>query len=184
MLGGPATGKTTVSTKLARSLHIPHLSKDGIKEVIFDEVGIPTAMDTTDPLSGRRMDNAAISILFYLIERQLESGCPFIVDCNFRRQHSHTMRSIISRYTVTPLQILCQAEGTELADRYRRRTETGERHPGHPDKILAQNFNLDELSNLYQNPLDIGGHVLALDSTRFGEQDYKEFLKNLREMLS
>ena len=62
MLGGPATGKTTVSTKLARSLHIPHLSKDGIKEVIFDEVGIPTAMDTTDPLSGRRMDLSLIHI--------------------------------------------------------------------------------------------------------------------------
>ncbi len=184
MLGGPATGKTTVSTKLARSLQIPYLSKDGIKEVIFDEIGLPSAMDTTDPLPGQRMDNAAVSILFYLIERQLESGCPFVVDCNFRRQHSNTMRTIISRYTVTPLQILCQTEGAELADRYRRRAETGERHPGHPDKILAQNFNLDEVSNLYQNPLDIGGHVLALDSTRFGEQDYKEFLKNLREMLS
>ena len=39
MLGGPATGKTTVSTKLARSLQIPYLSKDGIKEVIFDRGG-------------------------------------------------------------------------------------------------------------------------------------------------
>ena len=183
MLGGPATGKTTVSTKLARSLQIPYLSKDGIKEVIFDEFGLPTAMDTADPLSGRRMDNAAISILFYLIERQLESGSPFIVDCNFRRQHSDTMRSIISRYTVTPFQVLCQAEGAELADRYKRRAESGERHPGHPDKLLAQNFNLDELSSLYQNPLDIGGHVLELDSTGFGEQDYNEFLMNLGEML-
>lgn len=183
MLGGPATGKTTVSTKLARSLQIPYLSKDGIKEVIFDEIGLPSAMDTADPLPGQRMDNAAVSILFYLIERQLESCCPFIVDCNFRRQHSDTMRTIISRYSVTPFQILCQAEGSELADRYKRRAETGERHPGHPDKILAQNFNLDELSNLYQNPLDIDGHVLELDSTRFGEQDYTEFLKNLRKIL-
>mgnify|MGYP001319387733 CR=1 FL=1 len=181
MLGGPATGKTTISTRLARSLHIPCFSKDGVKEPMFDDVGMPVAVETDESLSGRKMDNAAISILFYLIEKQLESDSPFVVDCNFRPQHSVTMRSIISRYALTPVQILCQAEGKELANRYRRRAETGERHQGHRDKILAQKFNLDELSYLYQNPLDIGGHVLELDSTNFKEENYQELLKTLRK---
>ena len=82
------------------------------------------------------------------------------------------------------MQILCQAEGKELANRYRRRAETGERHQGHRDKILAQKFNLDELSYLYQNPLDIGGHVLELDSTNFKEENYQELLKTLRKKVN
>jgi len=50
MQGGPATGKTTVGQRLARSLKIPYFSKDGVKEPIFDDVGCPVAFETDEPL--------------------------------------------------------------------------------------------------------------------------------------
>ena len=37
--GAPCTGKTTLGRKLAKQLRLPFLSKDGIKEVLFDTLG-------------------------------------------------------------------------------------------------------------------------------------------------
>ena len=37
--GAPCTGKTTLGRKLAKQLCLPFLSKDGIKEVLFDTLG-------------------------------------------------------------------------------------------------------------------------------------------------
>lgn len=34
--GPPATGKTTLSRKLARDLCLPLVAKDGVKEILFD----------------------------------------------------------------------------------------------------------------------------------------------------
>lgn len=37
--GMPASGKSTVAEKIAEALEIPMLSKDAIKEVLFDDLG-------------------------------------------------------------------------------------------------------------------------------------------------
>ena len=184
VLGGPATGKSMVGTRLAQSLKIPYFSKDGVKEPIFDDVGIPVAIETDEPLSGRKMDNAAITILFYLIEMQLKAGCGCVIDCNFRGHHAETLNALLSQYPLTPIQILCQADGCELAKRYKRRAETGERHRGHLDHMLSDEFDLEGLTQLYQNPLDIGGHVLSVDSTDFQEVDYQKLLREVDQLTS
>lgn len=181
--GGPATGKSTVGTRLAQSLEIPYFSKDGVKEPIFDDLGIPVAMETDEPLSGRKMDNAAITILFYLIEMQLKSGCVCVIDCNFRAQHAETLNALLSQYPATPVQILCQADGDELARRYQRRAEGDVRHRGHLDHTLSDEFDLEDLTQLYQSPLDIGGHVLTVDSTEFQEEDYQKLLQSIQQVL-
>ena len=179
VIGGPATGKSTVGTRLAQSLKIPYFSKDGVKEPIFDDVGIPVAVETDEPLSGRKMDNAAITILFYLIEMQLKAGCACVIDCNFRAQHAETWNVLLSQYPVTPVQILCQADGDELANRYKRRAKGGVRHRGHLDHTLSDEFDLEKLTELYQSPLEIGGHVLTVDSTDFKEEDYQKLLQSI-----
>lgn len=37
--GIPAAGKSTIANFIAEKLNIPMMSKDGIKEILFDEVG-------------------------------------------------------------------------------------------------------------------------------------------------
>ena len=83
---------------------------------------------------------------------------------------------------LTPIQILCQADGSELAKRYKRRAETGERHRGHLDHTLSDKFDLVGLTQLYQSPLDIGGHVLSVDSTDFQELDYQKLLREVDQL--
>ena len=178
MQGGPATGKTTVGQRLAQSLRIPYFSKDGVKEPIFDCVGCPTAWEADGPLSGRKMDDAAIVILFYLIEAQLQAGCSCVIDSTFQARHTPSLLELKSRYPFTPVQILCRTERTELARRYQRRAELGERHPGHLDQNLFDNFDADAMERIFK-PLDIGGHILTVDTTDFTDADLSELLKSI-----
>ena len=39
--GAPASGKTTLSRRLAGDLGLPLLAKDAIKEVLYDTLGAP-----------------------------------------------------------------------------------------------------------------------------------------------
>lgn len=182
LLGAPATGKTTIGTRLAKSLKIPYFSKDGVKEPIFDDVGCPVAMETDDPLSGRKMDNAALSILIYLIEMQLQAGCGCIIDSTFQTRHTPALKSLQSRYPFMPIQIMCRAEEAELAKRFKRRAETGERHAGHLDHLLSDTFDMAQLEQSFQQPLDIGGHLLCVDSTDFQEDDYQKLLLSIKRL--
>jgi len=183
VLGAPATGKTTIGTRLAQSLNIPYFSKDGIKELIFDDVGCPAAMETDEPLSGRKMDNAALSILIYLIEMQLQADCDCIIDSTFQQRHAPTLKTLLSRYHFMPIQIMCRAEEAELMRRFKKRAESGERHAGHLDHSMSDKFDMEQLVDTFQQPLDIGGHLLQVDSTDFQENDYQELLRAIEQLI-
>lgn len=182
MQGGPTTGKTTIGRRLAQSLAISYFSKDGVKEPIFDCVGCPTAWETEEALSGRKMDDAACTILFYLMEEQLKAGVGCVIDSTFQAHHTPTLRGLIERYPFLPIQVVCRADAEMLAQRYRRRAETGERHPGHLDQSLADNFDADLLARIFR-PLDIGGHILRADTTDFTDDDYRKLLKGIEDIL-
>jgi len=181
MHGGPATGKTTIGKRLALSLGIPYFSKDGVKEPIFDCVGCPTAWETDGPLSGRKMDDASIVILLYLIEEHIRAGCSCVIDSTFQARNTPALLALKSQHSFTPIQILCRAEAGELARRYRRRAETGERHPGHLDRMLSDRFDAKAVERAFQ-PLDIGGHVITVDTTEFTEEDYRGLLQSIEQL--
>jgi len=182
MQGGPATGKTTVGERLAGEYQIPYFSKDGVKEPIFDHVGCPTAWETDGPLAGKKMDDAAITILLYLIEAHAIAGKPCIIDSTFQAVHVPALMAIATRHPFTSLQIHCRADAEELRQRYRRRANTGERHPGHLDHALADGFDADRVEKVFR-PLEIGGHVLSLDTTKLSESDFAGLLESIESLV-
>jgi len=181
MQGGPATGKTTLGKRLAASLRIPYFSKDGVKEPFFDHVGCPTEWETDHPLSGRKMDDAANAILFYLMEAQLQAGCGCVIDSTIAAHHVPALLALKSRIPFSPIQILCRAEAAEMTRRHRRRAETGERHPGHLDQRRSDTFDAEIMDRLYR-ALDIGGHVLEADTTDFKKDDFRRLLKSIESL--
>ncbi len=182
MHGGPTTGKTTIGRRLAQDLGIPYFSKDGVKEPIFDCVGCPTAWETDAPLSGRKMDDASCEILFYLMAEQLRAGCACIIDSTFTTRNTPTLRELNSRFPFLPIQIVCRADADVLTRRYQRRAETGERHPGHQDQRLSDDFDAAAMEKIFR-PLDIGGHVLNADTTDFTDDDYRMLLQSIEGIL-
>ena len=182
MQGGPATGKTTLGKHIADALKIPYFSKDGVKEPIFDHVGCPKAWETDEPLSGKKMDDAANAILFYLIRAQLQAGYDCVINSTFKEPNTPTLLDIKSRYPFTPIQILCRTEPDELKRRYLQRAEGQVRHPGHLDKMRSDAFDARELERINQ-PLDIGGHILRADTTDFTNEHFRELMQSIQRLL-
>jgi len=181
MHGGPATGKTTIGKRLARELDIPYFSKDGVKEPIFDHVGLPTTWETDGPLAGKKMDEAAITILCYLVEAQLSAHQACVIDSTFQSRDVPTLLAIFDRHRCLPIQIHCRADAALIEDRYHRRAATGERHPGHLDQFLADTFDAAKRERDFQ-PLAIGGHVLTADTTDFSDADFGKLLESIKKL--
>lgn len=66
--GPPASAKSTLAEKIADALRMPLLSKDSIKEKLFDTLG------WDDRSWSERLDDVAYAVLFYYLEIQLKAG--------------------------------------------------------------------------------------------------------------
>lgn len=195
--GGPATGKTTLGKKIAKEFQFPYFSKDNIKELIFDFIGLPTTPallnDNTSQnssydenegkLSGMKMDEASVAILFQLIEAQIQVKKSCIVDCTFDEIHSSTFKKLKSKYFFFPIQIYCYADLDVLSQRYKERAATRERHPGHFDNLLLQSF-LEDPSRYDLGPIDIEGAMFSINTTNHTSKDYDELIDSISKSIS
>lgn len=169
--GAPGTGKTSLGRRLAAASGLPFMHKDGIKETLFDSLG------WKDRAWSQRLGSAAMDLLFYLAEVQLQAGQPFIVESNFYPEY-HTPRflALQERYSFVPVQILCRTDAQVLARRYQKRATSGERHPGHVDHELFNQLDPFGIQDRH-GALDIGGRVLQVDTTDFKRLDFDGVLQ-------
>lgn len=75
--GAPAAGKTVMAEYLSAALHIPVISKDKIKEILFDTIGFRS-----------RVEKAALGIgamesMYYFAGQMMKTGQPFLLENNF-----------------------------------------------------------------------------------------------------
>ena len=75
--GMPASGKTTAALRLSEKLGIAMLSKDEIKEKLFDRIGFQSRQEKV------QLGLAAMEILYYAAERCLAAGESVILENNF-----------------------------------------------------------------------------------------------------
>ena len=178
--GGPATGKTTLGLRLAETFGIPYLSKDGVKEPIFDHVGLPVAWETDDGLSGRAMNEASQTILIYFIEALLIARTSCIIDSTFQAHHAPRFRSFQERHSFRFVQIHCRTEVEELRRRLKGRAASGERHAGHRDKELVQRLDPEAIDRDFRH-LEIGGMQITLDTTTAtSAEEYEDVVSRIR----
>ena len=195
--GGPATGKTTLGKKVAKEFQFPYFSKDNIKELIFDYIGLPstpalfndnTSQNTSDDenegkLSGMKMDQASVAILFQLIEAHIQVQKSCIIDGTFDEFHFSTFKKLKSKYFFFPIQIYCYADLEVLSLRYKERAETRERHPGHFDNLLLQSF-LEDPSRYDLRPIDIEGVIFSINTSNHTSKDYDKLIDSISKSIS
>lgn len=76
--GMPASGKSTIAVRISESLGIPMLSKDSIKEVLFDDLGFHSRAEKV------QLGTAAMHILYYAAAQLMKVGKPFILEIILR----------------------------------------------------------------------------------------------------
>jgi predicted kinase len=163
--GFPGTGKTTVGKQLSQHLHVPFLSKDAFKELIFDALG------WSDKEWSLKVSAASHRIMDYLIAEELKVGHSLIIEANFKPKiDSARFRRYQDTYGALLIQILCWAQGDVLFDRYWRR-HTSDRHPGHVEAATREEQRRG-LAPGKCEPLSIDGTTIEVDTTDFDRVDY------------
>lgn len=166
--GAPGTGKTTLARRIAQEFHLPLIAKDDIKESLFDSLG------WKDRAWSQQLGRATMRLLFYFVETQLAAERSCIVESNFRAELATTeFRALQARHDFVPLQIVLKCERDALIQRFRARSNSDARHPGHVDHLSSEEELADILTRDY-GALDIGGPVIEIDTTDFGKIDYAE----------
>ncbi len=172
--GLPATGKTTLARLLAIELSLPLISRDDIKERLFETLG------WSDREWSKRLGVASWDLLYWFVEAQLAARQSCVVESNFSPEGDYErINAVVDRFGVRIVEIHCFAAGEVLVDRYRARVASGDRHPGHVDHVTIDEYR-DRLLAAVPQPLTIAGKSVAIDTTDPASIDYDWTLAEVR----
>jgi predicted kinase len=175
--GRPAAGKSTLAQWLSKELGIPVISKDRVREVLFDELG------WKDRKWAQLLGRTSIDIMFYFAEMQLQAGCSLILDNSFEPSISvPRFQALQTKYGVETIQIVCNSDRDTLFNRFRERTKTGNRHPGHGDEDVLEELCI-YLAKEQSLMMDIGGSIIEIDTTDFSKIDYPALLNEVKSAI-
>ena len=163
--GPPASGKSTLAETLALALGFALLSKDTIKEALFDALQGPAG----DAAYSKRLSDVAMDVLFALAAR-----CPRVVlDANFKPQDPH-QRERLAALEGTMVEVHCRCDPEIAMRRYAERADT--RHPAHALKELTP-----ELIARHDRPTGFGA---AIEVDTGGPVDVPALLRRLSQALT
>jgi predicted kinase len=117
--GLPGSGKTTVAVPLAAQLNLPLISKDHIKEMLADHLGL-------GPLASQEYGRAAVHVMLGLAARAPE----VVLESFFWPGFPLSEPALIALHRPL-LQVHCRCDPILARARFEARVRAGERHPVH-----------------------------------------------------
>jgi predicted kinase len=156
--GPPASGKSTLGRELARKLGLPFLGKDVFKEILFDHLG------WSDREWSRRLGAASMDLLYQSAAALLEAGQSVALEANFYANwDTPKLLKLADISGCRFIQLVCTASKSTLAERYRRRSLSGERHPGHTESEQLEE-TIAQLFTGNWEALALEGPVISLNT--------------------
>jgi len=166
--GMPGTGKTTLGKALSAKYKMPFISKDALKDRMFDALG------WSDNAWSLKVSAAAHRIMDDIVAQELQAGHSVIVESNFKPEiDSERFRKMQEKYQCKVVQVLCWAEGETVYQRFMARIGTEARHAGHVEAVSPEQIR-QEFIDAYgkDTPLSLGDVTVELDTTNTGAIDY------------
>jgi predicted kinase len=176
--GAPAAGKTTLARKLAQSFSLPLVSKDDIKETLYDSLGW-----SDDEEWARQLGIASWHLLYQQTENLVAAGISLITESNFEARFAdERWQQLQERHNFQIIQLLCWAEDSIVTERYLARIADGSRHPGHVDRIHTDEYDAAALRDRFTF-LNLSGERQAIDTGQLDATGYQSLLSWLRTYL-
>jgi len=175
--GLPATGKTTIGKALAEKFNIPFLTKDKVKEFLFDNLGIG------DREWSRKLGAISSVFLYNVADQLLSSGKSLIVESDFHKDLAEPeWKKVIEKHHPGVLEIYCFTEKEIRRARFEERNKSGNRHKGHVDTVNYLSESDSEPLDTYA-PLMVGDFY-QVDTTNANEQTTKDVVEEVKRRLS
>ena len=125
LAGMPATGKSTMAKFMSEKLKLPVISKDTIKELLFDNVGFQSRAEKV------KLGIASMEIMYYAAGQLMKAGQPFILENNFEYSSEHGMKNLLEKYQYSALAITLTGDYKVIYQRFLERESSPHRHRGH-----------------------------------------------------
>ncbi|NLW79917.1 MAG: ATP-binding protein [Ruminococcaceae bacterium] len=189
--GMPASGKTTFARHLSAQLLLPMISKDCLKELMYDTIGFKSKAEKVT------LSITASEILYYFADSLMAAGVSFILENNFENVQKPRLSKLLQQYSYEPLTVRFVGDVQVIYKRYLNRNTSAERHGGHKtsyawphqdSKILNAPPSFEEFISGVQTrgigDFSIGGEEIQVDVTDFSQLSYETLVGQIRNMLA
>lgn len=189
--GMPASGKTTFARHLSLKLGLPMISKDRLKELMYDTVGFRSHAEKV------ALSVAASEILYYYAESLMCTGASLILENNFENVQKPGLQRLLETYDYRPLTVRFVGDVRVIYQRYLQRDAAPGRHGGHKTQnawprqeagILNAPPSLDEfIAGVHTRGIaefSVGGQEIQVDATDFEKLSYDALVEQIRAVLS
>ncbi len=123
--GIPAAGKSTMAEVISERLKLPVISKDAIKELLFDNVGFQSRAEKVN------LGIASMEIMYYVAGQLMKAGQPFILENNFEYSSEQGMKNLLEKHHYSALTITLTGDYKIIYQRFLERESSPDRHRGH-----------------------------------------------------
>lgn len=189
--GIPASGKSFFSNYLSDYLSIPCISKDIIKERLFDTVGFKSRAEKMI------LNNAATDEMFYFAEVLMKHKEIFILECNFEKESKKQIADLINKYKYKCITAFLSGDHRKIYERFVRRNESGDRHPGHvvndcyPRAVRKADFAAisferfeSEIENRGMDDFEVGDSHFRIDTTDIDKVDWEIEAREIKNAIA
>ncbi|MEY8412544.1 AAA family ATPase [Lachnospiraceae bacterium 62-26] len=186
--GIPAAGKSTMAEVMSERLKLPVISKDTIKERLFDNVGFQSRAEKV------KLGIASMEIMYYAAGQLMKAGQPFILENNFEYSSEQGIKSLLEKYQYSALTVTLTGDYKVIYQRFLKRENSPDRHRGHVVNDCYPEKKKNNLKTLKAETISYENFVCGIEKRGFdafcvdGRQikvDTTDFLEiNMEELFS
>ncbi len=175
--GELAAGKTTYGTKIAKALGMPFLSKDRIKEILYDSLG-----EVLDYEAKRKMGASSYAVFYYVIEEQMRAGLPMVVESNFVKESVPILKNLLDKYGYKRVTVRFESDLKVLHERFLKREYSSERHEGLVSNGTFDDFEYFKKVAIESREFKINDDEILVDTTDFAKVDFAGIIKKIQSL--
>lgn len=190
--GIPAAGKSTMAEAISERLKLPVISKDAVKELLFDNVGFQSREEKVN------LGIASMEIMYYVAGQLMKAGQSFVLENNFEYSSEQGIKNLLEKYHYSVLTITLTGDYKVIYQRFLERESSPDRHRGHvvndcyPQKKESDLKELKSTSISYENYVDgiehrgfdaflADGKQIKVDTTDFTKIDMDDLFSQIAE---
>ena len=175
---------------MSKKLKLPVISKDTIKELLFDNVGFQSRAEKVN------LGIASMEIMYYVAGQLMKAGQPFILENNFEYLSEQGIKNLIEKYQYSVLTITLTGDYNVIYQRFLERQSSPDRHRGHvvndcypkkeenhPKVSEIKNISCEQfVRGIEQRGFDafcVEGRQIRVDTTDFSKMNMEELFSQI-----